>query len=685
MRRFSLPIALFHVLVACGAKAPAPRWIPLARGFEPAPIEGVARAWNAAGFAARVGADGRDLFFSTPLAADAWQPTGREGEWWAACPLVGAHAELHLGGQAVREVHALEIQGPELVLGRGVFYVLGGRVILRLPAGEVPPADGRLDARLPRGTSANGVFRAVLRGLAGDGLAIWPGERAEIRCELPSDAVLRFRTAASGLGAGERVTFRVRRDDRLLFEAEQVVAEAGPGVARSVALGPDGPARLVFEVEGPPALTAFFDPVVGPREVGSYARRPWGEARPSAILFLADTLRADALAMGGGEPALAPNLNRLAARSLRFSAARSPSTWTLPAHASLFTGLAPGQHGAVNESHACPEAPVTLAEAFAAQGYRTGAVTDSGFVSREYGLDQGFGWFRERRLEDHRLRETLADARDFLAQDDGRPVLLFVHTYRVHRPYRTGPEEDGAAMERLAQRAQRLKSRQGAAALESLAPRYRALYDEAVTALDAELGPWIAELEGQGLLARGVLAFTSDHGEAFLEHGTLWHGGVPHEEQIRIPLFFAGLGLSARESSLAAGLEDLPRTLAELCGVAPEPGWAGRSLLQLDDERLQFAHTEYGAVSALAVIEGSKKLLAEPEQLRAGRLRAAYDLALDPLERVNLGKGPDPWPADLARRAAPLFEAQAVPLFSNEAATPDEAQRGALRALGYGE
>src|SRR6185503_4376191 len=70
------------------------------------------------------------------------------------------------------------------------------------------------------------------------------------------------------------------------------------------------------------------------------------DPRPDVVLFLADTLRADVLAPYGGAPELAPNLNALAARSLRFEC-RSSATWTLPSISSLLSGHAPPQHGAV--------------------------------------------------------------------------------------------------------------------------------------------------------------------------------------------------------------------------------------------------------------------------------------------------------------------------------------------------
>ena len=199
---------------------------------------------------------------------------------------------------------------------------------------------------------------------------------------------------------------------------------------------------LTFEVEGDPGVTAILDPVVGPLEVGDYGDRPWEDAAPDIVVFLADTFRADNLAAWGGAPDVAPNTNALAEASVRFLETRATSVWTLPTHASMFSGLFPLQHGAITSETKLSPDLLTIAEHLAAHGYRTGAITEGAFVSRTYGLDQGFAWFEERTATERPYPLTLAGALDFLDADDGRPVFLFVHTYRVHAPYRIGAEED---------------------------------------------------------------------------------------------------------------------------------------------------------------------------------------------------------------------------------------------------
>jgi hypothetical protein len=113
-----------------------------------------------------------------------------------------------------------------------------------------------------------------------------------------------------------------------------------------------------------------------------------------------------------------------------------------------------------------------------------------------------------------------------LDQDDGRPLFLFVQTYRTHQPYRFGPAEDTTRLLELTRRVQR--ARGGRRGLEARIRAQRAhvhelrqLYLEGAQALDASLEAWFRGLEFRGWLEPGFFLFTSDHGEAFFEHDRL--------------------------------------------------------------------------------------------------------------------------------------------------------------------
>ncbi len=113
------------------------------------------------------------------------------------------------------------------------------------------------------------------------------------------------------------------------------------------------------------------------------------------ILISIDTLRADRLHAYGYEPETSPSLDRMAREGARFANVVAPSSWTLPSHATMLTGLDPTHHRVVGFGSGArmPEGLITVAERFLAAGFRTAAFVGGGFVSREQGFDRGFEKF----------------------------------------------------------------------------------------------------------------------------------------------------------------------------------------------------------------------------------------------------------------------------------------------------
>ena len=122
-----------------------------------------------------------------------------------------------------------------------------------------------------------------------------------------------------------------------------------------------------------------------------------GDAEPtlSILLIVVDALRADALGCYGNPRAQTQALDTLATEGLLFRNARSSISWTLPAHASLFTSVFPNQHGAVKATTRLSDHFTTLAEVLRDSGWSTAAITDGGFVTSTFGLMQGFDFVSE--------------------------------------------------------------------------------------------------------------------------------------------------------------------------------------------------------------------------------------------------------------------------------------------------
>ncbi|MBC8161512.1 MAG: sulfatase-like hydrolase/transferase [Roseiflexaceae bacterium] len=116
--------------------------------------------------------------------------------------------------------------------------------------------------------------------------------------------------------------------------------------------------------------------------------------RPDILLLVLDTQRRDRLSCYGSDQELSPQLDAFAARAARFTAARAPAQWTVPTHASMFTGVYPAQHGAVQTASMLPESLPTLAERLQVGGYHTAAFCNNPLVGVvNNGLRRGFNSF----------------------------------------------------------------------------------------------------------------------------------------------------------------------------------------------------------------------------------------------------------------------------------------------------
>ncbi|HEX6792050.1 MAG TPA: sulfatase-like hydrolase/transferase, partial [Candidatus Krumholzibacteria bacterium] len=107
--------------------------------------------------------------------------------------------------------------------------------------------------------------------------------------------------------------------------------------------------------------------------------------KPNVVLIVLDTLRGDRLSCMGYDRPTTPRIDALAAQGALYTRAFATCFWTLPSHASIFTGLHPLQAGATSETLHLPDDNLTIAEALKADGYRTAGFVCNSWVSRERG------------------------------------------------------------------------------------------------------------------------------------------------------------------------------------------------------------------------------------------------------------------------------------------------------------
>ena len=182
---------------------------------------------------------------------------------------------------------------------------------------------------------------------------------------------------------------------------------------------------------------------------------------PSFVVVVLDTVRADHTSAYGYHRDTTPNLARLAARGVRFERAYATGHWSLPSHASLFTGLLVSRHGAHHEHLALDPRHPTLAELLSQHGYETANFTGNAWIGPGTGMTRGFQLSHEswrsyhvdlmllaKRVyyalmapdRDKGGTETVAGIRRWLSQrDTERPYFLFVNFFEPHAPYQHVP------------------------------------------------------------------------------------------------------------------------------------------------------------------------------------------------------------------------------------------------------
>jgi arylsulfatase A-like enzyme len=321
--------------------------------------------------------------------------------------------------------------------------------------------------------------------------------------------------------------------------------------------------------------------------------------RPNVVLVVIDTIRADRLSCYGYDRPTTPHIDALCERGVRFANAYSTSSWTLPAHASLFTGLFPIEHGATQERTRLEGEASTLAEILGAHGYATFAASDNPLVGSRTGLDRGFDAFvetwRGKRGPSHPEPARHANLRavmEFLdALEPDRPFFAFVNYIEGHGPY-APPEPHrsrflapGTSRE-LVRSALRRNTVGYYLDAASIPPAEFAvlndLYDGEVARVDALVGALVDALEQAGRLDDTLLVITSDHGENIGDHGHFRHVFSLYGTTVRIPLI-AVLPDGRRAGELRpepVSLVDLFATVLAQCGIEPpSDATAGRDIL----------------------------------------------------------------------------------------------------------
>jgi arylsulfatase A-like enzyme len=251
------------------------------------------------------------------------------------------------------------------------------------------------------------------------------------------------------------------------------------------------------------------------------ARPPQVPEDLSFVIILVDALRRDHVGLYGYPRATTPRVDAWSARAVVFDRAYSPGAFTNASVPAILTGKFPSMlpRRVMRKTGKVSAQDRTITEIFAAAGFQTGMISDNGGTLAETGVDKGF----QRKLvikdDSHKITDT---ALAYLEGFGPRKFFLWVDYFAPHGAYL---EHDGVPL---------------------FGDGFVDMYDHEIRYADDAIGRLLDRLSQPDLAGRVVVAFVADHGEAFGEHGTYYHGHNLNEENVRVPFLLYVPGIEPR-------------------------------------------------------------------------------------------------------------------------------------------
>ncbi|UCF36726.1 MAG: sulfatase [Acidobacteriota bacterium] len=373
---------------------------------------------------------------------------------------------------------------------------------------------------------------------------------------------------------------------------------------------------LSLELEGPEgvSLGIWGAPVIrnrGQAPVQSAAAESSSGGSPrGVILIVGDTLRRDHLNLYGYERETAPTLAKLAHDGVLFTDNQSQGAWTKVSVPSILTSLYPTTHGIVNIQDRISATAVTAAEAFQKAGYATWASSSVPFSGQLTNLHQGVEVLYERPSVEEPGAKTARPFIDYLLPwletHKDTPFFIFLHVFDPHSPFEPRPPYnriwlDGERRTEYLEWVEKAKEGiesdhmkgDGLPSSDELQkagieqePFVRAqhdLYDGSIKGMDDEIARVLEALEQFGIRNDTMIAFLSDHGEEFLEHGYPFHGLTIYGDMTNVPMLINFPGRISAGTVVEETVQsiDLLPTLLELSGLEIPEIFQGKSLIPL--------------------------------------------------------------------------------------------------------
>lgn len=438
----------------------------------------------------------------------------------------------------------------------------------------------------------------------------------------------------------------------------------------------------------------------------------------SIVVVTLDTTRADMLGAYGSPLGVTPYLDELAKRAVLFENVYAPMPQTLPSHATVFTGLMPRVHGALENTYVLRPEVSTLAESATEHGYVTGGFIGALAIEAATGMSQGFQtwgqpegvWGNDRKGHPpQRPADAVTDAALAWAGglDHERPFLLWAHYYDPHGDEGGGfsaPARHLRAVDRGAVRklVESLHDSFEKPDDPDMLTEYWAGYAAELRFTDEQVGRLLDGLAQAGLMDDTLVVVLGDHGEGLWEHGEKAHGTHLWEEMMRVPLLVvapdgSGAGRRVAQRVTLQDVEPTVRRMAfgeaqatrdEMLGVDLWAAVLGERELPVrpivverphyDRERIEWrgrGKLQYGFLTAILLDQW--KLVRQPDGSSE-----LYDLDADPDELVDVSAAHPEVTTSLTQRLSAWIATNRTGQPGEDVEISDE-RRETLRQLGY--
>ncbi|OGF67213.1 MAG: hypothetical protein A2Y62_03145 [Candidatus Fischerbacteria bacterium RBG_13_37_8] len=397
---------------------------------------------------------------------------------------------------------------------------------------------------------------------------------------------------------------------------------------------------------------------------------------PNIILITLDTVRADHIGFYGYKTIETPNIDALAAKSVTFLNAYTPSPMTLPSHASILTGLYPQTHNVHdNDIFQLRKSIETIAEFLKKKNYNTAAFVSSTILNAHYGLNQGFDtyddlnkyWSGGNIAVERHAETTTSSACDWI-QKSQSPFLLWIHYFDPHFPY--NPPDPYS---------EKYKDKP---------------YDGEIAYMDYFIGELLSCLYKKYNKDKLVIIVAGDHGEGLNDHEEEKHGIFLYNSTVKVPFFIKIPQQKPLKLNENVCLVDIVPTLLDYLSIPLPQYLEGKSLLPLISnpsetntypDRIFFLETfmpfyTYRWSHLFAIVQNNTKYIKAPSS-------ELYFLDKDPAEKNNLFDKQKELPQKFEKSLLQFFKKQPIEPWdikqyysSTEA---DSSIKEKLKSLGY--